>query len=532
MQNTLLQVLPWSSKKKLIFISNNGSDSNTGEAGEPIRTIEKLNTMDITQNTHILFERGGVYPGTIELNSDGHILNPIEVSAYGTGENPIIIGVDTLSGWTQLNDSVYYAIDDNLLSLYNSDFINDSRCPDTGFYNITYTSSNNKIVGDLPDYDFIGSKIRIRTNAYTWEVRTISGQSGDTLIFSPTSYSFNDGYFFITDCRECLSSGEYHYSNDTVYLCSDTTNITVGHYNTGLSLSGDYVNIQNLSFHKFSQAISTSSHNTTINNCYIQDCLTSGISLTSSQNLTISNNTIKRIGLIPGYGTTYAYNNGIYVNQNSSSITIIRNSVDSVGYNGIRSDGSTTICENNVSNYCMTKTDGGGVYVINENNPKTICRNYVYSPRVPGNNVGYTSSTSGIYLDDYSKDVNCYSNIVIGSGGNGIYLHNTLNANIHDNYLSECRLYFRFNSTKYSNYTNVAQDNYIASETETELEVVSDDFSTNLTLSNKVKTSTHTVYINRSTAIINNVVNKLDFDDNPITDITLYPYESLILINP
>jgi hypothetical protein len=74
-----------------IYVSNDGSDSNSGlSASDPIQTIARADAL-MTSNTRILFERGDTFTttSTNALNDNGY--QHVYIGAYGTGANPILM---------------------------------------------------------------------------------------------------------------------------------------------------------------------------------------------------------------------------------------------------------------------------------------------------------------------------------------------------------------------------------------------------------------------------------------------------------
>ena len=110
------------------------------------------------------------------------------------------------------------------------------------------------------------------------------------------------------------------------------------------------------------------------NNIYIrenviEDINNNGMNLRRNQRITVENNDLNRIALEPGRG----YNqNGQYIGiyyELCSGITVSKNVIDSIGYNGISMySSSNASVKNNVVTYsCLTKDDGGGIYTWGNN---------------------------------------------------------------------------------------------------------------------------------------------------------------------
>ena len=82
------------------YVSPSGNDSNNGTTiTTPWKTIGKVNTRQLVAGDQILFERGGTFRGTLNINYSGTDGNPILVSAYGSGINPTLLGSQLTSNW-------------------------------------------------------------------------------------------------------------------------------------------------------------------------------------------------------------------------------------------------------------------------------------------------------------------------------------------------------------------------------------------------------------------------------------------------
>jgi len=86
------------------YVSTSGSDTNNGlSTGAPWKTINKINSMSFQPGDSILFKRGEIWNEgiTFRLTSSGTEAAPINYSAYGSGEKPIISGAldSSKEGW-------------------------------------------------------------------------------------------------------------------------------------------------------------------------------------------------------------------------------------------------------------------------------------------------------------------------------------------------------------------------------------------------------------------------------------------------
>ena len=82
------------------YVKNGGNDQNTGTSDDSAwATINKVNSVfpSLLPGDRILFKRGSTFYGTILISKSGSAGNPIILSAYGTGEMPIITGLTVIS---------------------------------------------------------------------------------------------------------------------------------------------------------------------------------------------------------------------------------------------------------------------------------------------------------------------------------------------------------------------------------------------------------------------------------------------------
>ena len=185
-----------------------------------------------------------------------------------------------------------------------------------------------------------------------------------------------------------------------------------------------------------------------------------GISLHEATGCRVENNTLRRIGIIPGYGIS-GLNGGVGILFTSreeipASERVISNNnyigynvVDSTGYISIRMDGTNSICEyNNVSNALLTLNDGALIYCWGDDTLFTrnnIIRNNT-ARYAHGNTEGTPSDHKmniGIYIDNRANHIQVLNNYVEGVNS-GIHV----NDGAFDNILK--------NNTLYGNKTGIS----------------------------------------------------------------------------
>jgi hypothetical protein len=196
-----------------------------------------------------------------------------------------------------------------------------------------------------------------------------------------------------------------------------------------------------------------------INNCgiFVTPQFTSG---------TISNNTITRVGLIPG--ATYSHDSGfspyayegITINEVfSSDNTIVEyNTLDSIGYSGIMFTGTNIYVRYNfINHYCITLTDGGGIYTsfaplscpdtahyVDELLDSTYQVGYIIKNVIMNgmSNISGVSGESvhapGVYTDGYSYGITTDSNTVINGNPYAFYSNGNRRGFIKNNTFFNC----------------------------------------------------------------------------------------------
>ncbi len=164
-------------------------------------------------------------------------------------------------------------------------------------------------------------------------------------------------------------------------------------------------------------------------------------------------NTIKNIGLKPGYGITGVNGMAGIVIENTEEVKqedahiclnnhIYNNCIDSVGHMGIRFDGTNSICENNIVKNCnFHMNDCGSIY--SWTNAKPGERRYAFGNTIRGNLIinsfgsnyatpGNGISAQGIYLDGVNEMM-VDGNTVINANGAGIIINAGSNNTVKNN---------------------------------------------------------------------------------------------------
>ena len=139
--------------------AENGNDVNNGiSAQKAWKSLDKLKDIELKAGDSILFRRGSVFTGTIEINAQGRSDCRIVIDAYGTGENPCIKAPDGSLYTVSITNSDY-------VTLQNIEIVNTGmeRMPRrTGVLVVCdeYGVSHNIILNALNIHDVNGSFVK------------------------------------------------------------------------------------------------------------------------------------------------------------------------------------------------------------------------------------------------------------------------------------------------------------------------------------------------------------------------------------
>lgn len=476
------------------YFSATGSDAGLGTIGSPYKTSTKFNSLfpTIAPGDSIVFKRGDTFPGFFIIGRSGSSLLPIIITAYGTGANPKISGLETISSWTNLGGNIW---ESNVVAAKAAvDIVTVSgeqkapaRYPNTGYFTYQSSTTNTYVSSSLTGMpSFTGGEVVARKERWIMDRQAITSNSGTTLNVATTVSRYagkNGAGLFVQKHLNCLdvqgewvfvsSSGKLRmYSTSTpatTKICVTDTLLRAANKNNiiidGIDFEGagyDAIDISVCTNVKIKNCVVRNagqygfyvyaSPDIVIDNCQLYDVLGLAIKVRNSgyTNSTVTRNTVNRSGWIPGLGwhlPTYldeddSYS-GMVINANSSLIQ--NNTLDSVGYKGIAFGGNNVLIEKNfITNYCMTKDDGGAIYTWS-NDGNTVSTNRVIRNNIIEHSIGAAAGNAaspanspesmGIYMDGAAMNVDIYNNsIAYGSTGDaGAFFNNTYNINFRNN---------------------------------------------------------------------------------------------------
>ncbi|MBO0939684.1 right-handed parallel beta-helix repeat-containing protein [Fibrella sp. HMF5335] len=469
------------------YVASNGSDNNDGRsAGSPFQSIGKVNGLTLQAGDQVLFRRGDTFRGTLQIRQSGSSAQPIVIDAFGSGNKPVLAGSLPVSSWNSVGSNLWQASVPFLGGQVTGVYRNGTtlplgrypnlNAPNRGYLTIQSHSGTSQFtsVENVPA-NFTGGEVVDRPVQWIMNRSVINSQNGNTFYANESgSYNFSDGWgYFIQNHPATLDqTGEWYYNpgNKTLLLYSDSDpngqTITATAYTESVRINSvSNVTVRNVAV---TQAINTnmliengtgitisgvditqagedgltargSGNTVLVEGSFIDEVNNNGVNISGYQNFTFRNNTLQRVGLVPGRGKT---GDGTYIGFNAVStnnVTVENNVVDQIGYNGINFTEGTTLRRNRVSNFCLTKSDGGGFYIWNGtrqpmNNVhilNNISFNGIGAPEgTPGGNY---SGANGFFLDDCTTNVDIRDNTAFNCRGLGFFLHGAITAQFFNN---------------------------------------------------------------------------------------------------
>lgn len=465
------------------YVANTGNDGNNGTTpGTPFLTLDRVRNLNLQAGDSVLFRRGDTFRGTLTIRRSGSANRPIVFAAYGSGQKPVLSGSVPVSNWSNIGGNVWQAncssCGNTITGLYSNDKAlplgryPNVDTPNKGYLTIRAHTDKYQIFSQEPfpaGVDFTGGEVTIRSTQWILDRAYIGQQFGNDVlnITNNSNYPLTDGWgYFIQNHPATLDqNGEWYYNgaSKTIQLFTSQTNpnsqaITA----TTQSRVVDGVNISHVALRNLhitqslnesvfianssnftlvssdvtnsgEDAISIRGNGNTIviENNRITDVNNNGVVFDAFQNVSFRGNSLRRVGMVAGRGKGGdGHYNGLQSAANQN-VSIENNVIDSIGYNGIQFWNNTLIRQNVISNYCMTKSDGGALYAFNAS--KATMTNIRIISNIIYNGIGASegsfrqeySGANGIFLDDCVENVELRDNTVFNNHQWGIYLHAT-----------------------------------------------------------------------------------------------------------
>lgn len=478
------------------YLSSAGSDLNNGiSSGLAWRTIEKVNSFKNSFNDgdSLLLRCGDTFTGGLIFN------RAVKVGWYGIGAKPVISGLTTITGWSNLGGNIWEAsttgvkagnnlvLRNNLpqqVGRYpNSNAVNSGYITNTSTTNTSITGSSNSAA-----INWTGAELVYRLNRWTTERRMITTHSGLVMSFASASSTPvpQFGYFFQRDSRTLDQDGEWwqdgnnnklrmYFSNDnplayliqasiTDTLLTGPNNVSVdgiifkGAGKTAINFSGrSGIEISNCDIYNSGEEamllwFCTDVH---IDNCTVTNNLGGGIRVFSTSvlstkvNINVTNNTVRNTAYLSGMEKSSEHCGGIEA-RGGNTVNVLFNKVVNSGYNGIEWYGDTVMVKYNfVDSSCVMRGDGAGIYtwIASSGEPPFLNKHRFVVSNIILNSIGqnngtnsnsFETSAQGLYADGASRFTNYDSNSVAFINGNGFHGNGNTDNKIRVNTFFNC----------------------------------------------------------------------------------------------
>ena len=467
------------------YISNSGNDNYSSSQAQnqatPWASISHLNTFldNMRKGDIVLFNRSDVFYGTIKPIVDG-----VTFGAYGSGANPVVTGLTTISSWTSSGSNIWEAFVPGGLASLNMVIIDgvltpmgrypNADAPNGGYLKYESAVGNTSLTDNqLSDYpDWTGGDVVFRRTDYTSDRAKITNHNGGTISFETyegDALNPGFGYFVQNKLATLDENGEWFYDPSTkkikIYYTNRPPTIQVATLNNLVDMINTNndpiknINFSDIDFKGCEGKLMNIvyGNNILINNCnfsfagvnaiefkYTKDLTIQNSTITDvnmigiqenysvyNYNITIKNNIIRRIGIYAGminnnYG---AGSSSIGINVSSPNLLVEQNTLDSIGYIGISivSKNDQKIRKNVITNFCFVKNDGGAIY--SRRGDDVNYKNIVIENNIISKSIGAMAGTPNainqhvraIYLDTRSYGVSVLNNTIFDVW-DGIYI--------------------------------------------------------------------------------------------------------------
>jgi parallel beta-helix repeat protein len=470
-------------------------------ASTPWQSLTKVNATTFAAGDKILLKSGDTFYGNLTVNQSGTSGNPIVFGAYGTGAKPLITGLTTITTWTSIGNGRYESTlsspPTNSLNmvLFNSVLQPVGRYPKAGqgeasYYKIashtgSSSATSNQISG-IPS--FVGGELVQHSAEWIIDRATVTAQNSTTVNSTPLpspdhpsiTYESVDGhgFFFQNHPNACTVLGDWSYNKTTKKItmyfgANNPSNYTVRVANKDNLLdlaSRNYITVDNIEFKganesairlsastncifnsidvsfigingiavDYETAQSTSNH--AVTNSTFSYINNNGLDLRESTYWTVTGNQIHHIALNAGMGISGDAQYLAIYGIGSNSLAEY-NKLYELGYMGIHFVGNNVnIRRNEVYNFMLVKSDGGGIYTFGVTGSNRIVEynivhgghGFLYGLGKDINNP-FTHQAQGIYMDGNTTNVVIRYNTSFNNNHAGIWVGSTGEVTINNN---------------------------------------------------------------------------------------------------
>lgn len=466
------------------FSATDGDDNRMATQAQnsttPWKTLGKLNAIfsSLKPGDKVLLKRGDTFVGSIYPNVSGTAGLPILISAYGTGNKPVISGLTTLTNWMSLSNGIWENADPGFGTSVNVVLINGvpqniGRYPNISSTNggyLTFESHNstNSITDNqlTATTNWTGGEVVIRKVRWVLDRNIITSHTTNTLNYTSASVYQpvnNFGYFIQNHPKTLDLVGEWYFNSTLkklgIYFKTDSPSsytIKASQVKNLVALYNQkYISLDNLKFEGANEKaidinnvsditiknceISFSGINAitglnsakiAISNSIISNTNNNAVILYNCSNSAITDNNISNTGAVAGMGQSGDGNYNAISIEGSNNL-IQYNQIKNTGYIPIYFEGSSTIVQNNfIDRYAFIKDDAGGIYLFNGPSTTTTYTGRKILANIILNGIGTPAGTDnpalshacGIFLDNKVSGVEIRDNTMANAANKGILI--------------------------------------------------------------------------------------------------------------
>lgn len=454
------------------YISDQGSDAADGLAAQansalsstgPFATFAPLMKLSLRDSNRIFLACGQRFQGPLQLSLQGSAATNLAINGFGTcnpGQRPVIDGrlpAELLNGTglktIKQEKPVVQVFSGNTPILR-------ARFPKEGY--LIFTPETVSAFDRIPAHlslngkDVAGSVLHARTQEWFIEEKIVNGVGG--LLDSPLQYPLRPkaGAYLTGKAWMIGEEDGWAYDQSRRSLTVRNTKAQpVSLVSAGplLQITGKgSVSIRGIAFDAAGgDAISLKLDSTAIisdvvimraagngisiagasyaevTNSRVQDVRLDAIFFAEVARVMVSHNKIVNAGLYLGPAPSLAAINA----HRTQAATIDQNEVSGSSYIGIRFSGDAKIRRNFIKGSCRYMSDCSAIYTWRQNvedrrPPVEVAGNLIVDVRGDTSvKFGVTDYFSGIYLDEFTRNVNVKNNVIFDAS-QGIYLHNAV----------------------------------------------------------------------------------------------------------
>ena len=135
------------------YLSNSGDDNNEGTLASPWATLDKISSTSLLPGDKVYFNRGDRFDGHFVVNGSGEENNPIIITSYGNGVQPIISGEVGAASGGDYKEAILIENNDNItiedIEVRNDRTVTRSGVSDEDAFGISIHNGSDEIMQNL-----------------------------------------------------------------------------------------------------------------------------------------------------------------------------------------------------------------------------------------------------------------------------------------------------------------------------------------------------------------------------------------------